>query len=138
MEGAGRASLATAMRSQTVRKMFGARIKQLRREQEITGPDLAILMGRHQTFVSHLESGRNATNLDTLSLLAETLELDEKDLLNFPELSVRNTVVELTRRVSDDVLYEVKEFLTQRIREAEKREADKQKRRELRAGAKSG
>jgi len=111
-----------------MRKLFGLRVRQLRSDQQLTVAELALMMERDKSMVAHLEGGRNAPNLDTLGRLAEALGVDEKDLLNFPKLSVRNEVVELTRRVPEYVLLEVQEILVRAVEELERESAERQER----------
>lgn len=123
------------MRQHFFRKLFGQRLRTLRQEQKMTGRFLAELADRGKSWVSQVESGKYATGLDTISLFAEVLGIDELDLLTFPENNIRHAVIDLTRKVPRETLYEVRELLLKASQEAEKR---KQKQEQLRASSRSG
>jgi len=121
-----------------LRKHFGDRLRQLRKEQALTGLVLATMIERDKSWISHVESGKQSTGLDTISLFAEVLAVDEMDLLTFPEVNLRHAINDLTRRVPIETLAEVKDLLVRAAKDSERKEGEKRKRLEERLNAKSG
>ena len=126
------------MRQMFLRKHFGDRLKQLRKEQALTGLVLGTMIERDKSWISHVESGKQSTGLDTISLFAEVLAVDEMDLLTFPEVNLRHAINDLTRRVPIETLAEVKDLLVRAAKDSERKEGEKRKRLEERLNAKSG
>jgi len=126
------------MRQMFLRKHFGDRLRQLRKEQALTGLVLATMIERDKSWISHVESGKQSTGLDTISLFAEVLAVDEMDLLTFPEVNLRHAINDLTRRVPIETLAEVKDLLVRAAKDSERKEGEKRKRLEERLNAKSG
>ena len=126
------------MRQMFLRKHFGDRLRQLRKEQALTGLVLATMIERDKSWISHVESGKQSTGLDTISLFAEVLAVDEMDLLTFPEVNLRHAINDLTRRVPSETLAEVKDLLVRAAKDSERKEGEKRKRLEERLNAKSG
>jgi len=124
------------MRQTYLRKHFGTRLRDLRKEQHLSGTELAVVIERHKTWISHVETGRYATSLDTISRFAEVLAVDEMDLFTFPEINIRHAINDLTRKVPIETLAEVRDLLLQAAKESEMKEQAKQKRLQLRSGAK--
>jgi transcriptional regulator with XRE-family HTH domain len=63
------------------RRVFGARLAQLRRWRELSGERLAEHAGLHRTSVVNLETGRTGPEFDTLWKISEALRLEPADLL---------------------------------------------------------
>lgn len=67
----------------TLRRLFGKRIRQLRRSRDLTQEELADLVSVSAEFISNLERGVNAPSFDTLEKLAEALDVDFFELFVF-------------------------------------------------------
>lgn len=116
------------MRPEKVRKLVGARVRSLRKEQGLNGSTVANLLGKHRSWVSQFELGQCNSTLETLSAFAELLGLDELDLFTHPELNIRHVVVDLTRDASKDTLLELRDLLIARRSEDRSKEEERQRR----------
>lgn len=54
---------------------FGRALREFRLEAGLTQEALSFICGRHRTYVSLVERGKNAPSITTLWLLAEALEV---------------------------------------------------------------
>lgn len=70
----------------TLRGLFGRRLRQLRRQKNITQERLAESIGVSVDLISNIERGVNSPSFETLEKLAETLEVPAKELFDFSEL----------------------------------------------------
>ena len=68
---------------------FGQALREFRLEAGLTQEALSFICGRHRTYVSLVERGKNAPSITTLWLLAEALEVA-------PSAMVRRVEVLLT------------------------------------------
>lgn len=66
-----------------LRQKFAQRLKALRREKAITQEELAQATGLSVSFVRALEQGINAPSFESLDILANSLNVDVKDLFYF-------------------------------------------------------
>jgi len=66
-----------------LRSQFGQRLRQLRRQNDLTQAELAETVGVSVEFISNLERGVNAPSFDTLESLAEALHVRVKALFEF-------------------------------------------------------
>jgi transcriptional regulator with XRE-family HTH domain len=79
---------------------IGSRIRTLRESQGLTQEKLAYESGlKSKGHLSGIEKGLVRPNLQTLTVLAERLEVDLLDLVTFPEESPRQQLVDLTRQM---------------------------------------
>jgi DNA-binding XRE family transcriptional regulator len=67
----------------TLRTLFGQKLRQLRRNKHISQEQLAEALGLTVEFVSLMERGINAPSFETLEKLATVLNLPVKDLFDF-------------------------------------------------------
>lgn len=74
-------TLVAIMQDASLRKDLGRRIKQLRKEKELTQKELANQIGSSHAQLNKYESGLNTPPLDRLLLLAEVLETSVDYLL---------------------------------------------------------
>lgn len=65
-------------------KLFGRRIKELRKERSMSQTDLAGKAELEKTAIQRIERGYNST-LKTLRKLAKGLDITVSELFNFPE-----------------------------------------------------
>lgn len=66
-----------------LQQQFGKRLRQLRRQRDITQEKLAQEADISVEFLSNLERGINAPSFETLERLATALEVSVQDLFNF-------------------------------------------------------
>ena len=65
------------------RKRLGARIKTLREQQGLSQRKLALMIGSNQTHIWQIENGTVNVGLDILCRLADALEVNVRDLIDF-------------------------------------------------------
>lgn len=68
-----------------LRKKFGRRLRQLRREREMTQECLAEVASISVDMLSNIERGINAPSFETLERLAQVLKVSVQDLFSFSE-----------------------------------------------------
>lgn len=71
------------MRTDERRKRMGARIKTLREQQGLSQRKLALMIGSNQTHIWQIENGTVNVGLDILCRLADALEVNVRDLIDF-------------------------------------------------------
>lgn len=64
---------------------FGKRVRQIRRQRDMTQEQLAEAVGVSAEFISNVERGINAPSFDTLEKLAEALNVAPVELFIFNE-----------------------------------------------------
>lgn len=64
---------------------FGKRVRQIRRQRDMTQEQLAEAVGVSAEFISNVERGVNAPSFDTLEKLAEALNVAPVELFIFNE-----------------------------------------------------
>lgn len=79
---------------------IGARVRALREERGLTLEKLAYSTDFSKGQLSTIEKGLAVPTATTLATLAEGLETLPLDLLNFPESSTREKLVDMTRGLS--------------------------------------
>nr|WP_294396383.1 helix-turn-helix transcriptional regulator [uncultured Senegalimassilia sp.] len=62
---------------------MGARIKALREQQGLSQRKLALMIGSNQTHIWQIENGTVNVGLDILCRLADALEVNVRDLIDF-------------------------------------------------------
>jgi transcriptional regulator with XRE-family HTH domain len=72
-----------AIRRKKARKNLWKQIRKLRISQKISQAQLAFESGLSRQQISYLESGLKNATFDTLLSIAETLDVNLKDLLDF-------------------------------------------------------
>ena len=68
-----------------LRNRFGKRLRQVRRQQDITQEQLAEAVGISPTFLSNLERGINGPSFEILEKIAQVLHVPVRELFDFPE-----------------------------------------------------
>lgn len=68
-----------------LREKFGARLRQLRREADLTQEQLASAAGVSVDFLSLVERGINAPSFNNLEKLADALGVNARELFSFYE-----------------------------------------------------
>ncbi len=72
---------APQVQSRTVASRFGLRLRQLRRERNLTQLDMAVTFGIDRSFISDVERGRKSMSLPMLEIVALGLQVSLSDLL---------------------------------------------------------
>jgi transcriptional regulator with XRE-family HTH domain len=67
----------------TLRKKFGARLRQIRAQRRMTQEQFAETLDISVDFLSLIERGRNAPSFETLDKIAKRLRLSVADLFTF-------------------------------------------------------
>ena len=65
------------------RKRLGERLKALREQQGLSQRKLALMIGSNQTHIWQIENGTVNVGLDILCRLADALEVNVRDLIDF-------------------------------------------------------
>ena len=65
------------------RKRMGAHIKTLQEQQGLSQRKLALMIGSNQTHIWQIENGTVNVGLDILCRLADALEVNVRDLIDF-------------------------------------------------------
>jgi transcriptional regulator with XRE-family HTH domain len=86
-----------ATRMRGLREKLGARLKQLRQEQELRAHDAAAEVGVDVTHLYNIERGVANPSLELLVALAATYRVDVADLFVFPDGGPRHAIRELAR-----------------------------------------
>lgn len=68
-----------------LRTLFGKRLRQIRRYQDLTQEQLAEEVGVSVEFISNIERGINAPSFETLEKISLVLDLPVSDFFNFNE-----------------------------------------------------
>jgi transcriptional regulator with XRE-family HTH domain len=67
----------------SLRQQFGARLKTIRLERELTQEQFAELVGISVDFLSLIERGINASSFEVLERMGKSLALSVRDLFDF-------------------------------------------------------
>ena len=65
------------------RRRVGVRVKALREQQGLSQRKLALMIGSNQTHIWQIENGNVNVGLDLLCRLADALEVNVRDLIDF-------------------------------------------------------
>lgn len=97
------------------RKLFGARIKEIRKERGMTQEDVAKIVNIEPTSYSRFERGERSATLDTIEKIAGALSVGLKDLFEFgalpspsPEQTVEEAKEECVRLLDEASEEEIK------------------------------
>lgn len=71
------------MTGEELRYQFGRRLRQLRREQDVTQERLAEYCDLSPEYISHMERGKASPSFDVLASLARELEVKPSALFDF-------------------------------------------------------
>lgn len=66
-----------------IKKKFGANLRKLREEREMTQTDLAFEVGMEPSHVSRIERGVTDTSLTTIIKLADALKITPAELMTY-------------------------------------------------------
>lgn len=74
-------------------KLFGRRIKELRKTKGLTQEQLAEILGIYQKQIGNIETGNYFTTMPNLEKLAEALGVEIKDLFDFEHQKTKDELV---------------------------------------------
>jgi transcriptional regulator with XRE-family HTH domain len=103
-----RSMLPFAARMRSIRKLLGARLKELREAEELRAPQVAAALGVEVSHLYAIERGDNAPSLEVMAALAMLYRIDVADLFTFPATHLRHEVRELVRLTPNAKLAELK------------------------------
>lgn len=75
-------------------KLFGKRIKELRKQRNLPQEELSEKLGVFQKQIGNIETGTTFTTMANLAKLAEVFDVDIKDLFEFDHQKPREEMVE--------------------------------------------
>lgn len=98
-----------------VLKLFGKRLRKLRKDKGLTQEELADLAGLHPTFIGAVERGVKNPSLKSISKIAEALEIDLRDFFP-PRIAGKSDqavadILDLTRERNEGELQLAKKVL---------------------------
>ncbi|MFI5053017.1 MAG: helix-turn-helix domain-containing protein [Acidimicrobiia bacterium] len=67
--------------STELNQAFGEVVRELRHDRDLSQEALSFACGRHRTYVSLLERGRNSPSLDTLWTIADALGVAASEII---------------------------------------------------------
>ena len=86
-------------------KLFGKRIKELRKLNKLTQEQVSEMLGVFQKQIGNIETGVTFTTMNNLEKLAETFNVEIKDLFDFEHkkerIQIENEIVSLIKNASD-------------------------------------
>jgi transcriptional regulator with XRE-family HTH domain len=106
---------------QSIHKLFGSRVRQLREEQQLGAADVAALIGCDVSHYYAIERGTHPPSFALLVAIAKTFKVDEADLFTWPDSGVRHELREQVRLASPHVLGALKSTLDHAVTSAARR-----------------
>jgi len=67
--------------NQSVEKLFGQVLQQLRKKKGLSQEELGFESGYHRTYISLLERGKKSPSLKTIFQLAKALDMEPSEIL---------------------------------------------------------
>jgi transcriptional regulator with XRE-family HTH domain len=101
-----------------IREKLGARLKQLRQEQDLRAPDAAAEIGVDVTHLYNVERGVANPSLELLIAMAAAYRVDVADLFVFPETGPRHALRELARLTPNAKLDELRATMERQLEPA--------------------
>jgi transcriptional regulator with XRE-family HTH domain len=78
----------------TRKELFGARIKELRKNEGVSQERLSEQIGIESKYLSRIEVGKSYPSLETVEKIADALQVEIKELFNFSHLEAGATQVQ--------------------------------------------
>lgn len=69
-----------------VNRLFGERVRELRLMKGLTQEELGLQCGLHRTYIGQIERAEKNITLQSMYKIANTLDIEIKELLDIPEL----------------------------------------------------
>lgn len=89
-------------------KLFGKRLKELRKQSNLTQEELSEMLGVFQKQIGNIETGTTFTTMANIVKLADIFGVEVKDLFEFNHQKSRKDIIEeinkLINNLSDDKL----------------------------------
>ena len=97
-------------------KLFGKRIKELRKKKGLTQEQLSEKMGLFQKQIGNIETGTCFTTINNLEKMSDLFDVEIKDLFDFNYLQDRKQIIEqinnILSKASDSELQKYYRVLT--------------------------
>ena len=97
------------------KKLLGKRIKELRKQQNLTQEKLAEMIDLETTSLSGIESGRHYPSLPTLEKIATHLSVDMETIFDFSHLQdkedIKNEIIKRINNLEYEKLIFIYEFV---------------------------
>lgn len=74
------------VKESNINVLFGKRLKELRNSLGISQEELGYLTGLHRTYIGQVERAEKNITIKLIGKIAESLEIDVKDLFDFSNL----------------------------------------------------
>lgn len=87
-------------------KLFGKRIKELRKARNLTQEQLSELLGVFQKQIGNIETGTTFTTMSNIEKLANVLDVEIEDLFEFSHQKDRSELIDAINHYINDVSYE--------------------------------
>lgn len=107
-EAARERVLASPFAMRSIHQLFGSRLRQIRREQQLGAVDVAALVGCDVSHYYSIERGAHPPSFALLVAIARALEVDEADLFVWPGSGLRHDLREQIRLTPSSSLSELK------------------------------
>jgi transcriptional regulator with XRE-family HTH domain len=98
----------------SIPRLFGARVRALREEQQLRAIDVAALIGCDPSYYYSIERGDSTPSFELLMAIAKSLKVDEADLFTWPGVGPRHDLRELLRLVPNPLVPELRARLEDR------------------------
>lgn len=96
------------------KKLLGKRIKEIRKQSNLTQEKLAEMIDIETTSLSEIESGRHFPSLLTLEKITNNLNVELKSLFNYNHLQsidiMKNDIIENIDNLSDEKIIFIHKF----------------------------
>jgi transcriptional regulator with XRE-family HTH domain len=109
---------------QSIHKLFGSRVRQLREEQDLGATDVAALIGCDVSHYYAIERGTHPPSFALIVAIAKTFKVDEADLFTWPGSGVRHDLREHVRLANPQALGTLKATLAGHAATAPARASD--------------
>lgn len=96
---------------QSIHKLFGARVRQLREEHDLGAADVAALIGCDVSHYYAIERGTHPPSFALIVAIAKTFKVDEADLFTWPGSGARHDLREQIRVSNPQALAQLKASL---------------------------
>ena len=67
----------------TAKVKFGDKLRQVRKEKELSQEELGFKAGLHRTYIGSIERGEQSVSIDNVYKIAKALKVKAKDLFDF-------------------------------------------------------
>ena len=71
------------MNATPTRKLFGKKLRDLRKKNELSQEELGFRAGIHRTYVGAVERGEQNVSIDNIDKLAKALKISPEELFSF-------------------------------------------------------